>query len=105
MSEINNHCVFNFFQNNEKNTKTTYNLCLKEYDILLNKSTAKSYISLFDSPEDIQKKILSAETDSGKDVLYNVTKKPGISNILTRFLYKSRKSKDTAIYTALLDDI
>lgn len=43
----------------------------------------KSCISLFDSPEDIQKKIMSAETDSGKDIIYNVTKKPGISNLLT----------------------
>ncbi len=43
----------------------------------------KSYISLFDSPEDITKKIMSANTDSGKDVIYNVTKKPGISNLLT----------------------
>lgn len=43
----------------------------------------KSYISLFDSPEDITKKIMSANTDSGKEILYNVTKKPGISNLLT----------------------
>jgi len=43
----------------------------------------KSCISLFDTPEDITKKIMSAETDSGKDVIYNVTKKPGISNLLT----------------------
>ena len=43
----------------------------------------KSYISLFDSPENITKKIMSAETDSGKEVIYNVTKKPGISNLLT----------------------
>ncbi len=43
----------------------------------------KSCISLFDTPEDIQKKIMSAETDSGKEVVYNVTKKPGISNLLT----------------------
>ncbi|MCX6723971.1 MAG: tryptophan--tRNA ligase [Candidatus Staskawiczbacteria bacterium] len=43
----------------------------------------KSCISLFDSPEDITKKIMSAETDSGKDVIYNITKKPGISNLLT----------------------
>jgi tryptophanyl-tRNA synthetase len=42
----------------------------------------KSYISLFDTPEDITKKIMSASTDSGKDILYNVTKKPGISNLL-----------------------
>ncbi len=43
----------------------------------------KSYISLFDTPEQIQKKIMSATTDSGKDIKYNVTKKPGISNLLT----------------------
>ena len=43
----------------------------------------KSYISLFDTPEDIQKKISAAQTDSGKDIIYNVTKKPGISNLLT----------------------
>lgn len=43
----------------------------------------KSCIFLFDSPEDITKKILAAQTDSGKDVVYNITKKPGISNLLT----------------------
>lgn len=43
---------------------------------------SKSYISLFDTPEDIQKKIMSAQTDSGKDIIYNITKKPGISNLL-----------------------
>lgn len=43
----------------------------------------KSYISLFDSPEEITKKIMSATTDSGKDIVYNITKKPGISNLLT----------------------
>jgi tryptophanyl-tRNA synthetase len=43
----------------------------------------KSYISLFDTEEEIEKKIMSAQTDSGKGVVYNVTKKPGISNLLT----------------------
>jgi len=43
----------------------------------------KSCISLFDSPDDITKKIMSAETDSGKEIIYNVTKKPGVSNLLT----------------------
>jgi len=52
----------------------------------------KSHISLFDSPEDIQKKIMSAETDSGKDVIYNVTKKPGISNLLTIYSLLTEKS-------------
>lgn len=44
---------------------------------------AKSCIFLFDTPEEITKKIMSATTDSGKGVQYNVTKKPGISNLLT----------------------
>ena len=43
----------------------------------------KSAIFLFDEPEVITKKILSAQTDSGKGVTYNITKKPGISNLLT----------------------
>lgn len=42
----------------------------------------KSCIFLFDEPEAITKKIMSATTDSGKDVKFNITKKPGISNLL-----------------------
>jgi len=52
----------------------------------------KSYISLFDEPEVIKKKIMSAETDSGKDVIYNITKKPGISNLLTIYSALSNKT-------------
>lgn len=55
----------------------------------------KSYISLFDSPEDIQKKIMSAATDSGKGVVYNVTKKPGISNLLTIYSLLTNSSVQT----------
>ena len=44
---------------------------------------AQSYISLFDSPENIKKKIMSAQTDSGKDIKYDFSLKPGISNLLT----------------------
>lgn len=52
---------------------------------------AKSYVSLFDTPEDIKKKIMSASTDSGKDIIYNVTKKPGISNLLSIYSLLSQK--------------
>jgi len=52
----------------------------------------KSYISLFDSLEDITKKIMSAETDSGKEVIYNITKKPGLSNLLTIYSLLTDKS-------------
>ncbi|MEK7664135.1 MAG: tryptophan--tRNA ligase [Patescibacteria group bacterium] len=52
----------------------------------------RSYISLFDSPEDITKKIQVATTDSGKDVRYNITKKPGISNLLIIYSLLNGKS-------------
>src|SRR3989338_5876168 len=51
----------------------------------------KSCIFLFDAPEDITKKIMSATTDSGKEVKYNITKKPGISNLLMIYSLLSGK--------------
>jgi len=42
-----------------------------------------SYISLFDNPQLIRKKIAKAVTDPGKDIIYNPSKKPGVSNLLT----------------------
>jgi len=50
-----------------------------------------SYISLFDEPEEIKKKIMSAVTDTGKTIEYNLTKKPGISNLLTIYSLFSGK--------------
>ena len=44
---------------------------------------SQSYISLFDNPQNIKNKIMSAQTDSGKDIIYDVSQKPGISNLLT----------------------
>ena len=35
---------------------------------------------------------MSAQTDSGKNVIYNVTKKPGISNLLTIYSLLAKKS-------------
>ncbi|MBU2539607.1 tryptophan--tRNA ligase [Patescibacteria group bacterium] len=43
----------------------------------------QSYISLFEEPESIQKKIMSATTDSGKNIKYDLVKKAGITNLLT----------------------
>jgi tryptophanyl-tRNA synthetase len=40
-------------------------------------------VFLFDEPEIIRKKILSAVTDMGKEIKYNVKTKPGISNLLS----------------------
>ncbi len=52
----------------------------------------ESYIGLFDEPDVIRKKIMSAITDTGKAVKYNVKLKPGISNLLTIYSLFSRKS-------------
>ena len=55
----------------------------------------QSYISLFDEPEVIKKKIMSAVTDTRKDIKYNPSKKPGISNLLTIYsLLSQREIKD-----------
>ncbi len=43
----------------------------------------QSYISLFEEPEEIKKKIMSAVTDTGKQIKYGPSRKPGISNLLT----------------------
>ena len=40
-------------------------------------------IGLFEDPAKIRKKIMSAVTDNEKQIKYNSTKKPGISNLLT----------------------
>ncbi len=55
----------------------------------------ENYISLFDSPKDIRKKIKSAVTDTEKTIKYNKTKKPGISNLLTIYsLLSDKKIRD-----------
>ncbi|MBZ9569673.1 tryptophan--tRNA ligase [Patescibacteria group bacterium] len=52
----------------------------------------KEYIELFAKPTEIRKKIMAAVTDPGKEIKYNPTKKPGISNLLTIFSLFSGKS-------------
>jgi len=52
----------------------------------------KGCIGLFDSPELIQKKIMSAVTDTGKSIIYNPKRKAGISNLLTIYSLFSGKS-------------
>ncbi len=53
---------------------------------------AESYISLFEEPGEIKRKIMGAVTDTGKEVKYNPAKKPGISNLLTIYSLFSEKS-------------
>jgi len=49
-------------------------------------------INLFDTPEEIRKKITSAVTDTGKTIVYDPQKKPGISNLLTIYSLFSEKT-------------
>lgn len=56
---------------------------------------AKAWLGLFDSPRSIQQKIMAAVTDSGKQIIYNPLKKPGISNLLTIYsLFSGKPIKD-----------
>ncbi|OIO46513.1 MAG: tryptophan--tRNA ligase [Parcubacteria group bacterium CG1_02_39_15] len=48
-------------------------------------------IGLFDEPEEIEKKILAAVTDTGRAIRYNPKLKPGISNLLTIYSLFSGK--------------
>lgn len=62
----------------------------------MSKSGAPSnYISLFESPESIQRKIMSAVTDTGKGIKYDVKKKAGISNLLNIYsLFSGKEIKE-----------
>jgi tryptophanyl-tRNA synthetase len=46
-------------------------------------SSTANFVALNDSPDLIRKKLKTAVTDSGKEVLFDEEKKPGISNLLT----------------------
>ena len=52
----------------------------------------ESYIALADDPATIEKKIMRAVTDTGKEVRYDPAKKPGISNLLLIYSLFSEKS-------------
>jgi tryptophanyl-tRNA synthetase len=51
----------------------------------------KGCIELFEKPESIRQKIMSAVTDTGKEIKYNPATKPGISNLLTIYSAFSNK--------------
>lgn len=48
-------------------------------------TSAKSYITLMDNDDVIRKKIMSAVTDSGSEIVYDPKKKPAVANLLTIF--------------------
>jgi tryptophanyl-tRNA synthetase len=52
----------------------------------------KGCIGLFDEPKEIQKKVITAVTDTGRKINYSPEHKPGISNLLTIYSLFSGKS-------------
>lgn len=58
-------------------------MSLSEPNKKMSKSDPKGDIFLKDDPKLIRKKIMSAVTDSGSEVIYDVENKPGIANLLT----------------------
>ncbi len=61
----------------------------------MSKSLPKTCLYLFDSPQEIKQKIMTAITDTGKEIKYNVSTKPGISNLLTIYsLFSDRPIKE-----------
>lgn len=64
---------------------------LKNPEVKMSKSSSKAgTIFIDDNDDDIKKKIMSATTDNGKDIKFDVKNKPGISNLLT--IYASIKN-------------
>lgn len=51
----------------------------------------ETYICLFDEPQEIERKIMRAVTDPGKEIAYSVSSKPGISNLLSIYSLFSGK--------------
>lgn len=55
----------------------------------------KGCIGLFDEPKEIREKIMSATTDSGKEIKYDLTNKKGVSNLLTIYsLFSGKEIKE-----------
>jgi tryptophanyl-tRNA synthetase len=58
----------------------------------MSKSIPQSCLYIFDEPEVIKKKVMTAVTDTGKQIIYDPVKKPGIANLLTIYSLMSSKS-------------
>lgn len=58
----------------------------------MSKSEPTTCLFLFDEPEVIRKKVMSAVTDLGKNIKYDPIKKPGISNLLAIYSLMGQKS-------------
>lgn len=66
---------------------------LQEIDKKMSKTgDPKGCIGIFDKPEEIKKKIMSAQTDSENEIRFDLTKKKGISNLLNIYSIFSKKT-------------
>lgn len=63
----------------------------------MSKSDPKGDIFLKDDMDVIRKKIMSAKTDSGTEIIYNREEKPGIANLLTIYASLKNISIDDAV--------
>jgi tryptophanyl-tRNA synthetase len=57
----------------------------------------KNFVSIIDDSKKIEKKIKSAETDSGTEIQYDPENKPGLSNLLTIYSVLSGKTTDQLV--------
>jgi tryptophanyl-tRNA synthetase len=73
-------------------TKTPRVMSLNNPDKKMSKSLPEGCLFLDDSPEEIEKKIKRAVTDSGSEVKYDPENKSGISNLLEIYSVLSEKS-------------
>ena len=81
----------------------------------MSKSQPETCLYIFDEPETIKKKIMTAVTDPGKIIKYDPAKKPGISNLLVIYssfsglaikeLEKKFKSKGYADFKKQLSEL
>jgi len=65
---------------------------LNNPDKKMSKSQPQGCIFVDDSPATIKKKIMTATTDSGREIKYDLKKKAGISNLITIYAALSEKS-------------
>ncbi len=63
-------------------TKTPRVMSLKNPEKKMSKSDPDGCLFVDDSPEEIKRKIARATTDSGSEIKFDPTKKPGLSNLI-----------------------
>lgn len=73
-------------------TKAARLMSLNDPEKKMSKSISNGCLFLDDSPAEIEKKIKTAVTDSGKEVKYDIQNKPGISNLLDIYSALTEKS-------------